>query len=162
MKPVFLSVYRLHRVVLESIISLVELSVALCLFLVFIGKCMARFDLPANYHLDLESLLMKSRSRLSSLGSLASRVREIVDQFQGSTLQVELVPMAARKCINDFLAPSSVNIRTAPEMNVGDGKFELKPTRINMVQQSLFCGKALVDANAHLQHFLEIYNTFTI
>jgi hypothetical protein len=47
-------------------------------------------------------------------------------------------------------------------MNVGDGKFELKPTRINMVQQSLFCGKALVDANAHLQHFLEIYNTFTI
>jgi hypothetical protein len=70
--------------------------------------------------------------------------------------------MAARKCINDFLAPSSVNIRTALEMNVGDGKFELKPTRINMVQQSLFCGKALVDANAHLQHFLEIYNTFTI
>jgi hypothetical protein len=31
-----------------------------------------------------------------------------------------------------------------------------------MVQQSLFCGKALEDDNAHLQHFLEIYNTFTI
>jgi hypothetical protein len=25
-----------------------------------------------------------------------------------------------------------------------------------------FCGKASEDANAHLQHFLEIYNTFTI
>jgi hypothetical protein len=31
-----------------------------------------------------------------------------------------------------------------------------------MVQQSPFCGKASEDANAHLQHFLEIYSTFTI
>jgi hypothetical protein len=31
-----------------------------------------------------------------------------------------------------------------------------------MVQQSPFYGKALEDANAHLQHFLEIYSTFTI
>jgi hypothetical protein len=47
-------------------------------------------------------------------------------------------------------------------MNIGDGSFELKPALINMVQQSPFCGKASEDANAHLQHFLEIYNTFTI
>jgi hypothetical protein len=31
-----------------------------------------------------------------------------------------------------------------------------------MVQQSPFCSKASEDANAHLQHFLEICNTFTI
>jgi hypothetical protein len=31
-----------------------------------------------------------------------------------------------------------------------------------MVQQSPFCGKASADANAHLQHFLEICSTFTI
>jgi hypothetical protein len=31
-----------------------------------------------------------------------------------------------------------------------------------MVQQSPFCGKASEDANAHLQHFLEINSTFTI
>jgi hypothetical protein len=31
-----------------------------------------------------------------------------------------------------------------------------------MVQQSLFCGKDSEDANAHLQHFLEICSTFTI
>ena len=31
-----------------------------------------------------------------------------------------------------------------------------------MVQASLFCGKAHEDANAHLQHFLEICSTFTI
>jgi hypothetical protein len=70
--------------------------------------------------------------------------------------------MAAWKCINDFSAPSSANIRTDPEMNIGDGSFKLKPTLINMVQQSPFYGKASKDANAHLQHFLEICSTFNI
>jgi hypothetical protein len=70
--------------------------------------------------------------------------------------------MATRKCINDFLALSSANIRTGLETNAGDGNFELNPALINMVQQSPFRGKASEDANAHLQHFLEIYNTFTI
>jgi hypothetical protein len=69
--------------------------------------------------------------------------------------------MAARKCINDFLAPSSANVRTGLETNIGDDSFELKPALINMVQQSPFYGKASEDVNAHLQH-LEIYNTFTI
>jgi hypothetical protein len=47
-------------------------------------------------------------------------------------------------------------------MNVEDGSFKLKLALINMVQQSPFCGKASENANAHLQHFLEIYGTFTI
>jgi hypothetical protein len=128
-----LSIYRLHRIVSTSIVSLTELYVALCLFMVFTGKIMTGFDLPANYHPDTESLLRKSRSRLSSPGSLRSRIQEIIDQFQGPTPQVELVPMAARKCINDFSSPSSANIRTGPKMNVRDGNFELKPALINMV-----------------------------
>jgi hypothetical protein len=70
--------------------------------------------------------------------------------------------MVARKCINDFSAPSRANIKTSAETNIRDGSFELKPTLINMVQQSPFCGKALEDGNAHLQHFLEICSTFTI
>jgi hypothetical protein len=70
--------------------------------------------------------------------------------------------MVAWKCFNDFSAPSSSNIRTGSEMNVGDGNFEIKPALINVVQQSTFCWKALEDANAHLQHFLEIYDTLTI
>jgi hypothetical protein len=68
--------------------------------------------------------------------------------------------MAARKYINDFSAPSSVNARTGPEMSIGDGSFELEPALINMVQQSPFCGKVSDDANAHLQHSLEICSTF--
>jgi hypothetical protein len=41
--------------------------------------------------------------------------------------------MVARRCINDFSALFSANIRTGPEMNIGDGSFELKPALINMV-----------------------------
>jgi hypothetical protein len=70
--------------------------------------------------------------------------------------------MAAQKCINDFSAPSSANIRIGLEMNIGGGSFKLKRALINMVQQSLFRGKASDDANAHRQHFLEICSTFTI
>jgi hypothetical protein len=45
---------------------------------------------------------------------------------------------------------------------IEDSHFELKPGLINMVQQSPFCGRASEEANAHLQHFLKICNTFTI
>jgi len=43
-----------------------------------------------------------------------------------------------------------------------NSNFELKPALITMVQASPFCGKAHEDANAHLQHLLEICCTFTI
>jgi hypothetical protein len=121
-----LSVYRLHGINLASIISLIDLSAALCFFMVFIGSCMTGFNLPANYHSDLESLERKSRSRLSSLGSFGSHVREIVDKFQGSPLPHEPTLMTARRCINDFLALSSANVRTGPETNIRDGSFEHK------------------------------------
>jgi hypothetical protein len=111
---------------------------------------MVGFDLPANYHSDLESLIRKSHSWLSSLGSFRSHVREIVNKFQGSPQPHEPALMAAQRCINDFLAPSDANVRTGPLTNIGYDRFELKPALINMVQQSPFCGKASKDANAHL------------
>jgi hypothetical protein len=107
-------------------------------------------DLHANYHSDPESLIRKSRSRLSSPGSSGSHIQEIVDKFQGSPPPHEPALMAARRCINNFSAPSSANVRTGPEMNIGDGSFELKLALINIVQQSPFCGKASEDVNAHL------------
>jgi hypothetical protein len=70
---------------------------------------MTRFDSPANYHSELESLLWKSRSRLSSPGSSESHVREIVGKFQGSPPPHEPTLRAARKCINDFSPLSSAN-----------------------------------------------------
>jgi hypothetical protein len=157
-----LSVYRLHRIILASIISLMDLCTTLCLFIVFTESCMTGFDLPANYHSDPESLIKKSHSRLSSPGSSGSHVREIVDKFQGSPLPHEPALMATRRCINDFSALSSANVRTGLETNIRDGNFKLKPALISMVQQSPFYRKASEDANAHLQHFLEICSPFTI
>jgi hypothetical protein len=55
-----LSIYRLHKIILASIISLADLSASLCLCLVFAGRYMIGFDLSANYHSDLESLIWKS------------------------------------------------------------------------------------------------------
>jgi hypothetical protein len=130
--------------------------------MVFSGSCRTGFDLPANYHSDPEYLIRKSRSRLSSPGSSGSHIRDIVNKFQGSPPPHKPALMASRRCINDFSALSSANVRTGPETNIRDGNFELKPALINMVQQSPFCGEASEDANSHLQHFLEICSTFTI
>ena len=68
----------------------------------------------------------------------------------------------ADRTLCEFSAPTTTNICTGPNVNVGDNGFELKPALINMVQASQFCGKAHEDASAHLQHFLEICSTFTI
>jgi hypothetical protein len=84
----YLSVYRIHMIILTSITSLTELSFSLCLLLVFAGKWMTGFDLLTNYHSDLESLLRKPHTRVPSLGSARSIVREIIDQFRGSSPSV--------------------------------------------------------------------------
>jgi hypothetical protein len=57
----------------------------------------------------------------------------------------------ANKTLHEFSAPTTANIRTRPETNVGDNGFELKSALINMVQASQFCGKAHEDVSAHLQ-----------
>jgi hypothetical protein len=119
-----------------SIISLADLPTFMCLCLVFTGRCMTGFDLSANYHSDPEYMIRKSRSKFSSPGSSGSHVREIVDKFQGSPPPHEPALMAARRCINDFSAPSSANIRTGSEMNIRDGSFKLKQL------SSTWCSKA--------------------
>jgi hypothetical protein len=62
--------------------------------------------------------------------------------------------------IGEFSTPSNTNIPTGSNMTVGQGNFELKPVLINMVQASPFCVQPNEDANAHLQHFLEVRRTF--
>ena len=68
----------------------------------------------------------------------------------------------SNKTLHEFSAPTTANICTGPIVNVGDNGFKLKPALINIVQANQFCGKTHEDASAHLQHFLEIYRTFTI
>jgi hypothetical protein len=80
---------------------------------------MTVFDLSTNYHSEPESS--------------GSHVREVVDKFQGSPPPHKTALMAAQRCINNVSAPSSANVRTGPEMNIGDGSFKLKLALINMV-----------------------------
>jgi hypothetical protein len=53
-------------------------------------------------------------------------------------------------------------VAMGPQFNLGDTTFELKPALINMVQANLFCEKPYEDANAHLQHFMEVCGTFNV
>ena len=62
----------------------------------------------------------------------------------------------AKKTLREFSTPSTENIHTGPTLKTNNLEFEHKPSLINMVQATLFSGKAHEDASAHLQNFLEI------
>ena len=62
--------------------------------------------------------------------------------------------------LSDYSAPSATQVPTRPEVNTVGENFKIKMGLITMVQASPFCGKANVDANAHLQQFLEHYIIF--
>ena len=117
---------------------------------------MTGFDLSTNYIKDLEALIRRTRAKLKKVSALVSEDNQI-----RRSLTPDFEAMAD-KTLCEFSTPTTANIRTGPAINVGDNGFELKPALINMVQASQFCGKAHEDASAHLQHFLEIYSTFTI
>ena len=65
----------------------------------------------------------------------------------------------AEKTLREFSVPSTDNVATGPNNNVGDVNFELKSSLISMVQASPLCGKPNEDVNAHLQDFLELCDT---
>jgi hypothetical protein len=117
---------------------------------------MKGFDLLKNYLDDPEVLLRSTRAKLKKVLAVVledSQIRRsLTPEFEAMT----------NKSLREFSAPTTTNIRTGPEVNVGDNGFELKLALITMVQANQFYGKAHEDASAHLQHFLEICSTFTI
>jgi hypothetical protein len=117
---------------------------------------MIGFDLPTNYVEDPEALIRKTRARLRRTPDQQPK-----DTHPRRSLTPEFEAMAT-KTLHEFSGPTIANICTGPTTDVGENGIELKPVLINMVQASLFCGKAHEDASAHLQHFLEICSTFTI
>ena len=117
---------------------------------------MTGFDLLTNYVEDPEALIRRTKAKLKKVSALESEDSQIRWSL---TLQFKAMP---NKTLHEFSAPTTANICTGPTVNIRDNGFELKPTLINMVQASQFCGKAHEDTSAHLQHFLEIYSTFTI
>jgi len=126
---------------------------------------MSRFDLQDNFFNNLETLIRKTKAKLrrnqsTSSASQVANSPESEDQPAIQSLTPELDVMAY-KSLCEFSASNMANIRTGLAMDI-NGSFDLRPALINMVQVSQFCGKAHEDTSAHLQHFLEIYNTFTI
>ena len=116
---------------------------------------MIGFSLSENYIENPEKLVRRSRPRVvpppatlpvQKPSSEAPTVREAM----------------AEKALHEFSIPSDANVATGPNINVGDVNFELKSSLINMVQASLFCAKPNEDANAHLQSFLELYDTIVV
>ena len=97
---------------------------------------MIGFDLSTNYIEDLEALIRRTRAKLKKVSALESEDNQI-----RRSLTPEFKAMAD-KTLCEFSAPTTANIRTGPNVNVGDNGFELKPALINMVQASQFCGKA--------------------
>jgi hypothetical protein len=113
-------------------------------------------NLPEIFVDDSEALLKKTRAKLKKVLTL-----ELEDSQIRRSLTPEFEAMA-QKSLHEFSTPITTNIYTGPEVNVGDNRFEFKPALITMVQDNRLWGKAHEDASAHLQHFLEICNTFTI
>ena len=117
---------------------------------------MTGFDLPTNYIDDPEALLKRTKAKLKKVLALESEDNQI-----RWSITSEFKAMVD-KTLHEFSAPTMANIHTGSTANVGDNGFKLKPALINMVQASQFCRKTHEDVSAHLQHFLEIYSTFTI
>ena len=117
---------------------------------------MTGFDILTNYVEDLEALLRRTKAKLKKVSDLESK-----DNQTRHSLTLVFKAMAD-KTLREFSASTMTNIHTGPAINIGDNAFELKPALINMLQASQLCEKAHEDVSAHLQHFLEICNTFTI
>jgi hypothetical protein len=84
-------------------------------------------NLLENFVDDPEALLKKTRAKFKKVLAL-----ELEDHRIRRCLTPEFEAMA-QKSLREFSALTTANIRTGPEVNVGDNGFELKPTLITMV-----------------------------
>ena len=116
---------------------------------------MTGFSLLENYTDNPERLVRRARPRVVPPLAILRAQKSISE----APLVLETM---AEKTLHEFSVPSTDNVATRPNINVGDMNFELKSSLINMVQASPFCGKPNEDANAHLQNFLELCNTIVI
>ena len=105
-------------------------------------------SLPKNYTDNPERLVRRARPRVvPPLAILPAQ-----EPISEAPLVLETM---AEKTLREFSVPSTDNVATGPNINVGDVNFKLKSSLINMVQACPFCGKLNEDANAYLQNFRE-------
>ena len=113
---------------------------------------MTGFSLPENYIDNPERLVRRARPRVVPPRAILPAQEPISE----APLVLEAM---VEKTLREFSVPSTDNVATGPNINVGDVNFELKSSLINMGE---FCGKPNEDANAHLQNFLELCDTVVI
>ena len=104
---------------------------------------MTSFSLPENYTDNPERLVRRARPRVVPPLAILSAQEPILE----APLVLEAM---AEKTLREFSVPSTANVATRPNINIGYVNFKLKYSLINMVQASPFCGKPNEDANAHL------------
>ena len=115
---------------------------------------MTSFDLPNNNTQNSEALLRKKRSCAASSSAIPLTI-ELVTPTPSTT------PIMA-KTLHDYSTPAVAKVLVGPAVNIGDGNIELRTGLITMVQANQFLGLPSEDANAHLQHFLELCDTIII
>jgi hypothetical protein len=89
---------------------------------------MTGFDLLTNYLDHPEELLRKAKASLKKVLTLESEDNRI---RRSLTPEFEAI---ANKTLHEFSAPTTTNIYTGPQTDVGENGFELKLALINMVQ----------------------------
>ena len=112
---------------------------------------MSCFSLSTNFVENPEKLVRRVRPRV-----VPPPISQLTSEPASQAPSTITEPMA-KKTLRDFFVPSTANVATGPNVDVGDVNFELKSSLINMVQASQFCGKPNEDANANLQIFLELW-----
>ncbi|XP_066375036.1 uncharacterized protein [Miscanthus floridulus] len=68
----------------------------------------------------------------------------------------------ADKMLHEYFNPTIANVPIGPAVNMGDADLQLKTSLILIVQAHPFYGLPSEDANAHLQHFLELCDTIVM
>jgi len=106
---------------------------------------MTGFDLPDNFLSNPEKLVGKKKAFITSSSATSPADKPITP--------APTVLFVMAKTLRDY---------STPAVNVGNGNFEIRIGLISIVQASRFCGLPSEDANAHLQHFLELCDTIVI
>jgi len=121
---------------------------------------MTRSDLPENFIDSPEAILRRSRtrttsSRTTSPATSPPSIDDLVHPEPSTTTTMA-------KTLYKYSVPDVANVSIGPAVDTGYKNFELRTGLTMMVQANQFHGLPSEDTNAHLQHFLELYNTIVI
>jgi hypothetical protein len=92
-----LSVYRLHKIILASIISLADLSSSLCLCVVFTGKILFRPEPPTIHH-----SFWRFTSRFFSIELLGALIRQVREKSNCRNLRMSFKQLVGESIVEPW------------------------------------------------------------